>query len=254
MLLAIDIGNSNINFGLYDRDSWRKTGRIQTVLDKMPDEYVALFRNLLAADNVPLDRIDRVILGSVVPPLTGTLSEMVNDLVHRYPLIVGPGVKTGIRIRTDNPAEVGADIVANAVAAYDQFKGSSIVVSFGTALTFTAVAEPGDLLGVAIAPGLNTAVKALSQHTAQLPSVQLVPPPSPIGRNTIHSIQSGVLYGYVGMVEALIKRIRAELPGTVQVIATGGQALLITPLTDLFDRTDPWMTLDGLRIIAARNA
>jgi type III pantothenate kinase len=163
-------------------------------------------------------------------------------------------VRTGIRIRTENPTEVGADLVANAVAAYARFQGNCIVVDFGTALTFTAVAVPGDLLGVAIAPGLNSAAAALSSNTAQLPRVRLIPPPTAIGRNTVHSIQSGVVFGYIGLVEALIGRMRAELGGDAQAVATGGLARTIAPLTDQFAAIEPWLTLDGLRIIAERNA
>jgi len=162
-------------------------------------------------------------------------------------------VRTGLRIRTDNPTEVGADLVANAVAAYARFQSSCIVVDFGTALTFTAVAEPGDLLGVAIAPGLNSAAGALSRDTAQLPRVQLAPPPTAIGRNTTHSIQSGLVFGYVGLVEALIGRMRQELGGRAHAVATGGLAPIIAPLTDQFAEIDPWLTLEGLRIIAERN-
>jgi type III pantothenate kinase len=178
---------------------------------------------------------------------------MLTDQVGRTPLIVGPGVRTGIRIRTDNPTEVGADLVANAVAAYARLQTNCVVVDFGTALTFTAVAVPGDLLGVAIAPGLNSAAGALASNTAQLPYVQLVPPPAAIGRNTVNSIQSGVVFGYIGLVSALVSRIQAELGGEAQAIATGGQAQVIAPLTNQFAAIEPWLTLDGLRIIVERN-
>jgi len=169
------------------------------------------------------------------------------------PLVVGPGVRTGLRIRTDNPAEVGADLVANAVAAYDRFRGNCIVVDFGTATTFTAVAEPGDLLGVAIAPGLNLTASALSLGTAQLPRVQLAPPPAAIGRNTVHSMQAGLVFGYVGLVEAIVGRMREELGGSAQVVATGGLVRVIAPLTDQFTAVEPLLTLEGLRLIAERN-
>jgi type III pantothenate kinase len=167
--------------------------------------------------------------------------------------VVGPGTRTGIRIRTDNPAEVGADLVANAVAAAAQFQRNCIVVDFGTALTFTAVSASGDLLGVAIAPGLNAAASALASATAQLPRVLLTPPPAAIGRNTVHSIQSGVVFGYIGLVEALIGRMREEMGGDAVAVATGGLARVIAPLSHEFDAIEPWLTLDGLRIIAQRN-
>lgn len=254
MLLAIDAGNTNIAFGLYQQNSWTDHWRIRTVPDKMPDEYAVLFRALMRDDGVEISKIDRVVLSSVVPPLTGTLVEMIKKHLKQEPLVIGPGVRTGLRIRTDNPAEVGADLVANAVAAYARFQTHCIVVDFGTALTFTAVAEPGDLVGVAIAPGLNSAAGALSRNTAQLPHVQLTPPPTAIGRNTTHSIQSGIVFGYVGLVEALIVRMRNELGGQAKAIATGGLARTVAPLTDQFTEIDPWLTLDGLRLIAERNA
>jgi type III pantothenate kinase len=253
MLLAIDVGNTNIAFGVYQQNRWTHHWRIRTVRDQMPDEYAVLFRDVFREGGLRLSDVTQVVVGSVVPPLTGTLSLMLTDQVGRTPLIVGPGVRTGIRIRTDNPIEVGADLVANAVAAYARLQTHCVVVDFGTALTFTAVAVPGDLLGVAIAPGLNSAAGALASNTAQLPYVQLIPPPAAIGRNTVHSIQSGVVFGYIGLVEALVTRIRAELGGEAQAIATGGQAQVIAPLTNQFAVIEPWLTLDGLRIIGERN-
>jgi type III pantothenate kinase len=253
--LAIDIGNTNIAFGLYDReqDQWAQHWRIRTVPDKMADEYAVLFRDLVRDAGLTMGNLNSAALCSVVPPLTGTLTTMLADQMGQMPLVVGPGVRTGLRIRTDNPAEVGADLVANAVAAYARFQGNCIVVDFGTALTFTAVADPGDLVGVAIAPGLNSAAGALSSNTAQLPRVQLVPPPAAIGRNTTHSIQSGLVFGYIGLVEALIARMRWELGGQATAIATGGLARVIAPLTEQVTVYDPWLTLDGVRLIAERN-
>ena len=253
MLLAIDAGNTNIVFGVYEEDRWIQRWRIRTVPDKMPDEYGVLFRDLLDRERIDIGRVDRAVMGSVVPPLTDNLVKMVYQLIQKKPMVLSSGIRTGIRIRTDNPVELGSDLVANAVAAYTHFQGNCIVVDFGTALTFTAVQEPGDLLGVAIAPGLVSAADALSRRTAQLPLVQLVPPKSAIGRNTVQSIQSGILFGYVGMVEGLIDRIRRELVGEVKVIATGDFAESIASLTDYFNVIEPWLTLEGLRIIADRN-
>jgi type III pantothenate kinase len=254
MLLAIDIGNTNVAFGVYRSGQWTDHWRIRTVPDQMPDEYAVLFRELFRDSGIRMDDIGSAVLSSVVPPLTGALTTMLRRHTGREPLVVGPGVRTGIRIRTDNPAEVGADLVANAVAAYARFQTNCIVVDFGTALTFTAVAEPGDLLGVAIAPGLNSAAAALSRNTAQLPRVRLTPPPSAIGRNTVHSIQSGVVFGYIGLVEALIRRMRDEMGGKACAVATGGLAQVIAPLSEEFAVIEPWLTLDGLRLIAERNA
>lgn len=270
MLLAIDVGNTNIAFGIYDpglnsardrasstqatQNHWAHHWRIRTAQDNMPDEYAVLFRSLLRDRGLDLDAVQRVVLSSVVPALTTTLSEMFERYASADLLIVGPGVRTGLRIRTDNPAEVGGDLVANAVAAHAQFRSNCIVVDFGTALTFTAVSANGDLLGVAIAPGLRAAASALASNTAQLPHVRLVPPPTAIGRNTVHSIQSGVVYGYIGLVEALIRRMRAELGGEALAVATGGLAPVIAPLSNEFAAIEPWLTLDGLRLISERNA
>lgn len=266
MLLAIDVGNTNIAFGVYCQGRWTNHWRVRTVHDRMPDEHGVLFRSLFHDDGLQMKDVERTVLSSVVPSLTTTLSEMLEQQTQGDLLVVGPGVRTGLRIRTDNPAEVGGDLVANAVAAHALYGGhgtpggqgtsggNCIVVDFGTALTFTAVDKSGDLLGVAIAPGLRSAAAALASNTAQLPHVQLVPPATAIGRNTVHSIQSGVVFGYIGLVEALIKRMRAELGGQAYAIATGGLAQVIAPLTDQFTAIEPWLTLDGLRIIADRNA
>jgi len=253
MLLAISAGNTNTAFGIYSQGQWTNHWRVRTVPDKTPDEWGVLFRDLMRDVGLHMGDVRKAVLSSVVPPLTGALGEMLRRPMGCEPLVIGPGVRTGLRIRTDNPSEVGADLVANAVAAYARFQSNCIVVDFGTALTFTAVAEPGDLLGVAIAPGLNSAAGALSRDTAQLPRVQLIPPPAAIGRNTTHSIQSGLVFGYVGLVEALIGRMRQELGGHAQAVATGGLAPIIAPLTDQFTEIDPWLTLEGLRIIAERN-
>ena len=258
MLLAIDVGNTNIAFGIYQKGRWTNHWRIRTVHDQMPDEHAVLFRSLLHDDGLRLEDVERVVLSSVVPSLTTTLSEMLERQTRGTLLVVGPGIRTGLRIRTDNPAEVGGDLVANAVAAHALYGGKSggncIVVDFGTALTFTAVDKTGDLLGVAIAPGLRSAAAALASNTAQLPHVQLVPPPAAIGRNTVHSIQSGVVFGYIGLVSALIERMRAELGGQAYAIATGGLASILAPLINQFTAIEPWLTLDGLRLIADRNA
>lgn len=253
MLLAIDVGNSNIAFGVNEGGKWLDRWRIRTAPDKMPDEYSVLFRSLLGTANVEMRSIDRFVLSSVVPSLTGTIGTMITRETGEQPLVVGLGIELGIRLRTDNPGEVGTDLLANAVAAFERFKQSCIVVDFGTALTFTAVDAQAELVGVTIAPGLRYAVQALAEHTAQLPQVQLVAPPTAIGRNTIHAIQAGVIYGYVGLVESLIDRIGRELRGDTKVVAIGGQSQVIAPLTKKFDLIEPWLTLEGLRIVADKN-
>ena len=250
MLLAIDIGNSNIVFGIHHENRWLNRWRIRTVSDKMPDEYAALFHNLFSNDGIVMEHIERTVIGSVVPPLLETFSSVIHSCMRHQPLIVAPGIHTGIRIRTDNPVEVGADLVANAVAAFYRFQSNCIIVDFGTALTFTAVNKQGDLMGVAIAPGIKLAMDSLFKETAQLSLVKLSPPPKAIGRNTTHSIQSGIMFGYIGLVESLVDRMSGELEGDSRIIATGGYSQTFNTLTNRFDEIDPWLTLEGLKIIA----
>lgn len=253
MLLAIDVGNTNIKIGLLHAEIWKGRWTIRTVRNMTADEYGVSFQNLLSLADVRLNELEHVIMSSVVPPVTGSLRQMLRSLSRAEPLVVAPGIKTGIRIRTDNPTEVGSDLVIGAVAAYDRYKTNCIVVGFGTALSFSAIADPGDFLGVAIAPGLKYAAEALFERTAQLRLVDLEVPQTAIGKNTVHAIQSGILFGYVGMVEGIINRFRSELPGPPEVIATGGQAEIIAPLTDCFTEIDPWLNLEGLRLISELN-
>lgn len=253
MLLAIDVGNSNIKLGLHDGSEWLGQFQVRTIRDMTADEYGVEFQTLLNQLGTSLAEVTSIALSSVVPPVTSSLRGMLSKFARVEPLVVGPGVKSGIRIRTDNPAEVGSDLVVGAVAAYARYETNCIIVGFGTALTFTAVADPGDMLGAAIAPGLKYAAETLSEHTAQLRLVDLQIPERAIGRNTVHAIQSGILFGYVGMVESMIRRFREELPGPPEVVATGGQARIVAPLTDYFTEIDPWLNLEGLRIISERN-
>jgi len=249
MLLAIDIGNTNVVFGVHDGDTWLHYWRVRTVREKMPDEYGVLLRALLGEISLTMAALDRVVLASVVPPLTGRMEDMLGEQTHVDPLVINHTVNTGLTFAVDNPREVGADLIANAVAAYARVQGACVVVDFGTATTFTAVSQDATFLGVAISPGLNLAASALAGRTAQLPQIRLSAPATAIGTNTIHAIQSGVLLGYVGLVEGMIDRFRAEIPGDVQVLATGGLSSVIAPLTDRFSAVDPWLTLDGIRLI-----
>lgn len=253
MLLAVSVGNSHITLGTHENGAWTRRWRIQTVHAKTADEYLVLFRALFQEERTPLERIDSAILSSVVPPLTGTMAETIVQAVGTKPLLLTSALNLGLRITTENPAEVGADLVANAVAAYERFRGNCIVVDFGTALSITAVAEPGDLRGVAIAPGMATAVNALAHDTAQLPRVPLAPPPQAIGRNTTCSIQSGIVFGYIGLVQEVIRRMSLELGGEAGVVATGGQSHVMAPLFSQPIVHEHWLTLEGLRIIAERN-
>ncbi len=253
MLLAVDIGNTNVVFGVFDGTGWRHHWRVRTVREKMADEYGVLFRGLLGERGLAMRDFERIVIASVVPPLTGRIEEMIADESAADPLVINHTTDTGLTFAVDNPAEVGADLIANAVAAYQRVRGACIVVDFGTAATFTAVSVDATFLGVAIAPGMNLAASALAGGTAQLPQVRLSSPTQVIGTNTVRAIQSGVMFGYVGLVEGIIDRFRAEMGTTAPVIATGGLSSLISPLTNRFSAVDPWLTLDGIRIIGERN-
>jgi type III pantothenate kinase len=253
MLLAMSVGNSHITFGVYEAEDWMRRWRIQTVPAKTSDEYLVILRTLLDAAQIPARKVSSAILASVVPPLTPTMGEAIQELTGRVPLLLSPALDLGLRITTENPAEVGSDLVANAVAAFHRFRASCIVVDFGTALSFTAVAAPGELRGVAIAPGLTAAMESLAHSTAQLFTVPLAVPPATAGRNSIHSIQAGILFGYVGLVGEIIRRMRAELGGEAQVAVTGGQSQIMAPLLGEKLVHEQWLTLEGLRIVAERS-
>lgn len=252
MLLAIDIGNTNVVFGAHDGEGWIHTGRVETVRTRMADEYAVIFRAVLAEADLNLSSFDRTIVSSVVPQLTRGMIEMISTRSGREPLVLGPHLDLGIQVKTEHPHQIGSDLVANAVAGYQRFQENCIVVNTGTATTLTAVAAPGELLGVSIAAGLMVTVDALVGRSAQLAHVPLNAPPSVIGRNTEQSMQSGLVLGHVAMIEGLIARIKDQLGGA-KVVATGGLTGIIAPLTNAFDVVDPWLTLDGLRIIAGRN-
>ena len=253
MLLCIDIGNTNLVFGLWDGGKWLDRWRVRTVQNKMPDEYAMLMKTLLTERGYALEDVGRVAIASVVPRLKSVFQELFLRYFGIEPLIIGPGVRTGLKIRIDNPVELGADLVADAVAAYSRFNTACIIVDFGTATTFSAVSKEGEFMGVAIAPGIEVAADALSSKAAQLPRINLVAPPKAIGTNTIHSMQSGLIYGYIGLVEGLIHRIREEIGGEAVVVATGGLSEVLAPLTKEIEEIDADLTLEGLRIIMERN-
>lgn len=249
MLLCIDLGNTNITLGLYVGDDLRCHWRTKTDHHKMPDDYGVLFLSLLDhAGRDPQD-ITGICMCSVVPPLTGVLEQMCAIYFGQTPLVVDVGVKTGVKIRYDNPYEVGADRVADAAAVYQLYGGPACVVDFGTATTFDAISDQGDYLGGAIAPGIGIAAEALFSRAAKLPRVDLVRPPQAIGRNTVNSMQSGLLFGYVGLVEGMVTRFQAELGDDMRVIGTGGLAETIARETDVIQQVDLWLTLKGLRIV-----
>lgn len=253
MLLVIDVGNTNIVLGIFDGktlvDHWRiSTDRLCTT-----DEYGVLIRNLFYLNNANAEEIDAIIISSVVPPVMPTLERMCQRYFGIAPLIIGPGVKTGMDIKYDNPREVGADRIVNAVAAYELYGGPVIIIDFGTATTFCAVDKKGDYLGGAICPGIGISTDALVQRTAKLPRIEVRRTGKVICRNTVESMQAGVYYGFVGQVDGIVARMRRELGGKAQVVATGGLAVVIAPATKSIDIVEPMLTLEGLRIIYDRN-
>ena len=254
MVLTIDIGNTNITLGLYEGEVLRSAWRLATAHERMPDEYGLQLLGLLEHAGCTPQDLTGAAMASVVPPLTSTFLQACDKYLQRRPLVVDAGVKTGVRIRYEDPKAVGADRVADAAAVQKLYGGPACIVDFGTATTFDAISAEGDYLGGAIAPGIGIAAEALFHRTAKLPRVDLQRPPSAIGRNTVHAIQSGMLFGYAGLVEGMVARFRKELgPGT-KVIGTGGLAELVAAETDVIEILAPWLTLEGLRIIWELNA
>jgi type III pantothenate kinase len=249
MLLAIDVGNTNLTLGLYEGDSLGPRWRLATDHERMPDEYGLQFVGLLSHEGKRVEDISGICFASVVPPLTSKIVQACNTYLNRDPLVVDAGVKTGVRVRYENPKAVGADRIADAVAVQQLYGGPACVVDFGTATTFDAISKEGDYLGGAIAPGIGIAAEALFIRTAKLPRVDLQRPPHAIGSNTVHAMQSGLLFGYVALVEGMVERFRLELGNNMQVIATGGLAEILAVETEVIEVVAPWLTLDGLRII-----
>ncbi len=252
MLLAVDAGNTDTVFGLFNKENKRHVWRTRSLPQESAAHYESWLRLHFLEAEVALNQVERVVLGSVVPDLTDVLRSMLASLFGREPIIVGPGIFPGLEIAIDHPHEIGADLIANAVAAHTRYPQNCVIVDFGTALTFTTILATGQIMGVAILPGLKTAVKALFANTAQLPEVPLELPDSAIGKNTVHAIQAGILLGYEGLVKSMIRRIRAELGGDCVAIATGGLSSIIDTLEGEFVEIDRGLTLDGLRLIGER--
>jgi type III pantothenate kinase len=249
MLLTIDIGNTNLTLGLYEGDTLGAHWRLSTDHNRMPDEYGLQFLGVLQNAGKTLADIQGVSLASVVPPLTGRVVQACREYLKSEPLVVDAGIKTGIKIRYEDPKAVGADRVCDAVAVMKLYGGPACVVDFGTATTFNAITKEGEYLGGAITAGINLAAEALYTRAAKLPRIDLQVPPSVIGRNTVHAMQSGLLFGYVSMVEGMVARFRAELGNDMKVVATGGLAEVVAKETKVIDIISPWLTLEGLRII-----
>jgi type III pantothenate kinase len=253
MLLTIDIGNTDTTLGVFEGEELRATWHIATSIHRRADEYGALLLDLLHQQGLDTSDIEAIALCGVVPPLIATFDELFQRYFHISPLVVGVGVKTGVRIRMDNPREVGADRIVNAAAAHHLYGGPVIITDLGTATTFDTVSKEGDYLGGAIAPGIMTAAEALFTRAAMLPRVEMVRPEHAIGTNTIAAMQSGIIFGYVGLIEGMVARIQKELGGKAKVVATGGVAELIAKETAVIDVVNPSLTLIGLRLIYEMN-
>ncbi|MCU0358298.1 MAG: type III pantothenate kinase [Cyclobacteriaceae bacterium] len=252
MILVFDIGNSDITMGLYNHKAWLHVWRIPSVTDRPELYYGIKIRDYFYEAGISVADVEKVVLSSVVPNLTERVINVAKTLFEKSPIVLGPEVYPKLPVKVLNPYEIGSDLVANAVAAHHIFQTNCVIVDFGTALTFTTVSAAGEIIGVAIAPGLKTAIRALSQNTAKLFDVPLEMPESVLGKNTVHAIQAGILIGYKGLVQAITGQIRQELNDPQLVtVATGGLSAVIKTDEGLFTRIEPNLTLDGLRLVAS---
>jgi type III pantothenate kinase len=253
MLLAIDIGNTNIEVGVFRGKELYKHWKITSEREKTCDEYKITLLNLFSLSELKASAVKAIIISSVVPPLTPVFKDLGRAVFHYNPLVIGPGLKTGMPILYENPQEVGADRIAASIAAHERYGGPTIVVDFGTATTFDAISAEGEYLGGAIAPGIQIAAESLYLKTAKLPRIEIAKAKRAIGRTTVASMQSGLYFGYIGLVASIIKAIQEELGGECTVVATGGLSSLICSEIDAISHQAPFLVLDGLRIIYERN-
>lgn len=253
MLLVIDVGNTNTVLGMYAGETLERSWRITTDKLRTVDEYAMLINDLFGLSGFAFGDVRHVVISCVVPPLLSTLEGLCRDYFKLKPVVVGPGIRTGMPILYDNPREVGADRIVNAVAAFEKHRRSLIVVDFGTATTFDYITPRGEYQGGAIAPGLGISAEALFERASKLPRVEFAAPPSVIARNTVNSIQAGLIFGYAGLVDGIVQRMKQETRDEPLVVATGGLATLIAPFAQTIALTDPDLTLEGLLLIHQRN-
>ncbi len=254
MLLAIDLGNTNIKYGVFDGNKLVASFRVSSRISRTADEYGSVLVGLLSDSGIKKSDINGIIFSSVIPALNYTICHMCEFFFGVTPLCIGPGVKTGLNIKAENPREVGADIIVNSVSAYNKYGGPIVVIDFGTATTFDVISANGELLGVVIAPGIKTALEGLATKTAQLPMVELDAPKTVIGKNTKHCMQAGIIFGFAGLVENIIKKIKKELGlSEITVVATGGLGEIIAKEVKAINTVDRTLTLDGLKIIYELN-
>jgi type III pantothenate kinase len=253
MLLAIDIGNTNITLGIFDGDKLHATFRLATHVNQMPDEYAVYILSLLQQRGIDTATITEGAISCVVPPLITTFNELFQKYFNIVPLVISPGVKTGVRIRYDNPRELGGDRMSNAAGALHLYKPPIIIVAMGTATAFDTISKEGDYLGGAVAPGIGIAAEALFTRTAALPRVEMVRPKKAIGSNTPAAMQSGIIFGYAGLIDGVVTRIQEELGGKATVVATGGYASIIAKETRVIEKVNPNLTLIGIKVIHDMN-
>lgn len=253
MICVIDVGNTNIALGLYDKETLLYHWRISTDRRKTEDEYGMIIKSLMENNNVPAQSVEGIIISSVVPSMMFVFEHMCKKYFNLSPMVIGPGIKTGLNIRYDSPRDVGADRIVNAVAALHQYNGPLVIVDFGTATTFCYIDSSNQYAGGAIAPGLTISTEALYNHASKLPRVEISKPESVVGKNTVHAMQSGIYYGFVGQVDGIVSRMIDQADQTPFVIATGGLAKLISKDSKTINKADPFLTLKGLKVIYEKN-